>query len=67
LIQKFEVYNLQLEDSGVYEMRTPNLTVKTPEIKIILKPMKEQEIILEQLSRQSSVTIDMNTAKEQPL
>jgi hypothetical protein len=63
--QTFEIYNLQLEDSGVYEMRTSNLVVKTPEIKIIPKPMKEEEVIPEQLSRQSSVTIDMNKTKEQ--
>ncbi|CAF1579934.1 unnamed protein product, partial [Adineta steineri] len=62
----FEIFNLQVEDTGVYEMRTSHLTVKTPEIKIIPK-QKEEEIIPEQVSRQSSITIDMNKHKEQPL
>ncbi len=65
--QTFEIYNLQLEDRGVYEMRTSNLIVKTPEIKIIPKLVKEEEVVPEQLSRQSSITIDMNKQKEQPL
>lgn len=43
----FEIYNLQFEDSGVYAMRTQNLTVKTPKIKIIPKPIKEEEILPE--------------------
>ncbi|CAF4440954.1 unnamed protein product, partial [Rotaria sp. Silwood2] len=65
----FEIYNLQLEDSGVYEMRTPNLTVKTPEIKIMPKPgpqPTEEEIRPSQETvRQSSLTIDMKKPKEQ--
>lgn len=64
----FEIYNLQLEDSGFYEMRTANVSVKTPEIKVIpqqvVKPMEEeghpQEVV-----RQSSVTIDMKKPQEQ--
>jgi hypothetical protein len=64
----FEIYNLQLDDTGVYEMRTPNLIVKTPEIKIVPKRIEEEEVVPpEQISRQSSVTIDMNKPKEQPL
>ena len=59
----FEIYNLQLEDSGIYQMRTSNLIVKTPEIKIIPKPIQEQPIQSE-LTQQSSVTIDIN--KQQP-
>lgn len=64
----FEIYNLQIEDSGVYEMRTPNVTVKTPEIKIIPKPIlkpKEEDVVPEEVLRRSSVTIDMNKSKEQ--
>ncbi|CAF4753454.1 unnamed protein product, partial [Rotaria sp. Silwood1] len=65
----FEIYNLQLEDSGVYEMRTPNLTVKTPEIKIIpqpvQKPVEEEIRPTQQTVRQSSLTIDMKKPKEQ--
>ncbi|CAF5155679.1 unnamed protein product, partial [Rotaria magnacalcarata] len=64
----FEIYNLQLEDSGVYEMRTPNLSVKTPEIKIIPqqgpKPT-EEEVRPQEVVRQSSVTIDMKKPQEQ--
>jgi len=62
----FQINNLQLEDSGAYEMRTSHLTVKTPEIRVIPKPMVE-EIVPEQINRQSSITIDMNKHKEQPL
>ncbi|CAF4231448.1 unnamed protein product, partial [Rotaria sordida] len=65
----FEIYNLQVEDSGVYEMRTPNLTVKTPEIKVIPKPgpkPTEEEIRpAQEVIRKSSVTIDMKKPKEQ--
>jgi hypothetical protein len=63
--QTFEIYNLQLEDSGVYEMRTPNLIVKTPEIKII--PKAEQKPTEEETIRRSSVTIDMKKPKEQQM
>jgi hypothetical protein len=62
----FQINNLQLEDSGAYEMRTSHLIVKTPEIKVIPKLMTE-EIVQEQINRQSSITIDMNKHKEQPL
>ena len=64
----FEIYNLQLEDSGVYQMRTSNLIVKTPEIKIVpKKPTRGEEVVPQEEIRQSSVTIDMNKPKEQPL
>lgn len=63
----FEIYNLQIEDSGVYQMHTTNLIVKTPEIKIVPKSIQEEEVIPQEVTRQSSVTIDMNKPKEQPL
>jgi len=63
----FEIYNLQLEDTGVYQMRTSNLIVKTPEIKIIPKPIKEEEVIPQEIKRKSSLTIEMNKPQEQPL
>ncbi len=62
----FEIYNLQLEDRGVYQMYTPNLIVKTPEIKIIPKPI-EEEVVSQEITRKSSLTIEMNKPKEQPL
>ncbi len=62
----FEIYNLQLEDTGTYQMRTPNLTVKTPEIIIVPKPIQE-ELVQQEIRRQSTVTIDMNKPKEQPI
>ena len=62
----FEIYNLQVEDRGVYEMRTSNLIVKTPEIIVVPKPT-QQEVIPQEERRISSVTIDMNKPKEQPL
>jgi len=62
----FEIYNLQIEDTGVYQMHTSNLIVKTPEIKIIPKTTGP-EVIPEEITRKSSVTIDMNKPKEQPL
>ena len=65
----FEIYDLQLEDSGVYEMRTPTMIVKTPEIKIVpqtgMKPM-EEEILPGETVRQSSVAIDIKKSHEQP-
>ena len=66
----FEIYNLQLDDSGVYKIHTPNLTVKTPDIQVIPKPgpkPTEEEIIPEQVTQQSSVTIDMKRPQEQRL
>ncbi len=63
----FEINNLQLEDTGVYQMRTSNLIVKTPEIKIIPKSIKEEEVIPQEIKRQSSLTIEMNKPQEQPL
>ncbi len=62
----FEIYNLQLEDTGTYQMRTPSLIVKTPEIKIVPKPIQE-EVVQQEVRRQSTVTIDMNKPKEQPI
>jgi hypothetical protein len=62
----FEIHNLQPEDSGSYEMRTSQLIVKTPEIKVIPKA-KVDEVVPEDVSRQSSVTINMNKHQEQPL
>lgn len=62
----FEIYNLQVEDTGVYQMRTSNLIVKTPEIIIVPKQTPEEAIPQEE-RRKSSVTIDMNKPKEQPL
>lgn len=66
----FEIYNLQVDDSGVYEMRTKDLIVKTPELKIVPVPLKQEEPIEEkpeETSRQSSITIDMNKQKDQPI
>ncbi|CAF0822074.1 unnamed protein product, partial [Didymodactylos carnosus] len=66
----FEIHDLQLADAGAYEMRTPNLVVRTPEIKIIphmTRPSDEQSIKQEEELRRSSVTIDMNKQKEIPL
>ena len=66
---QFEISNLQLDDGGIYNMRTSNLSVETPEIKIVPKPVPRpvEEEVQEQIRRQSSVTIDMNRNKEQPL
>ena len=65
----FEIDNLQVGDSGIYQMRTADLIVKTPEIKIVPKSTQPQieEVIPQEVRRQSSVTIDMNKVKEQPL
>lgn len=62
----FEIYNLQVEDRGVYEMRTSNLIVKTPEI-IVVPKQTPQDVVHQEERRTSSVTIDMNKPKEQPL
>ncbi|CAF4517164.1 unnamed protein product, partial [Didymodactylos carnosus] len=67
----FEIFDLQPADAGVYEMRTPSLIVRTPEIKItprLTRLLDEQPIeTSEENLRRSSVTIDMNRAKEIPL
>ena len=67
----FEIYNLQPDDTGVYEMRTPGLIVKTPEIRIVPQPLTiqpaEEEEVPQQVTRKSSLTIEMNKPKEQPL
>jgi hypothetical protein len=64
----FEIQDSQLDDSGIYEMRTNDLIVKTPEIKImpnlVTSPL-EQEEVLPPVKRVSSVTIDMNKNREQ--
>ena len=66
---KFEIYNLQIDDSGTYEMRTKDLIVRTPEITIVPQQTSQpdQGQMIEQVRRQSSVTIDMNKTKEQPM
>jgi hypothetical protein len=66
----FEIYNLQPDDTGVYEMRTPGLIVKTPEIRIVPQPLTIQPVdeeVPQQVTRKSSLTIEMNKPKEQPL
>ena len=65
----FEIYNLQPDDTGVYEMRTSDLIVKTPEIRIVPRPISQpvEEEVPPQVTRKSSLTIEMNKPKEQPL
>lgn len=62
----FEIHNLQPEDSGMYEMHTARMRVKTPEIKVIPRAPVE-EFAPEEVNRQSSITINMNKQTEQPL
>ncbi|CAF0816611.1 unnamed protein product, partial [Rotaria sordida] len=57
----FEIYNLQVEDSGVYEMRTPNLTVKTPSLPSIEQPTVEQTIITDEVTTTETIPIVKET------